>query len=89
MLGVTSSVGAAQVHSTSMAGGIMRMRKLERLPIPSGATVKLEPGGTHIMLAGLRERLVVGRQIELGLRFENSDKQKVGAHVRGSSGDDM
>ena len=38
LVGVTSSSGTADIHSTSMDGGIMRMRKLDRLPIPAGAT---------------------------------------------------
>jgi copper(I)-binding protein len=64
-----------------MAGGIMRMRKLHRLPLPARAPVKLEPGGTHVMLTGLREPLVAGGNIELRLRFEKSGERTVAVRV--------
>ena len=72
-----------------MAGRIMRMRKLDSLPIPAGSTVQLEPGGTHVMLTGLREPLVEGKTIELTLRFKTSPQQTVAAEIRGPSGDHM
>ena len=84
-----SSSGPADVHSTSMEGGIMRMRKLDRLPLPAGGTVKLEPGGTHVMLTGLSEPALAGGRIELILRFEKSQARKVAADVRDSSGEHM
>lgn len=88
LVGVSSSSGTAEVHSTSMDGGIMRMRKIDRLAIPAGETVKLEPGGTHVMLTGLRDPLVTGRTIELTLRFEKSTAQTIAAQIR-ASGDRM
>ena len=89
LLAVTSSSGTAEVHSMSTDGGIMRMRKLDRLPLPAGSTVKLEPGGTHVMLTGLDEPLVEGQRIELSLRFGKSPRRTVAAEVRNSSGDQM
>ena len=89
LIAVTSSSGIAEVHSTSMDEGIMRMRKLDGLPIPAGATVKLEPGGTHVMLTGLREPLLAGKQIQLMLRFTSSPPRTVAAEIRASSGDHM
>ena len=89
LVAVSSSSGTAEVHSTSMAGGIRRMRKLDSLPLPAGSTVKLEPGGTHVMLTGLREPLVEGKRIELTLRFRESAQQTVAAEIRASLGDHM
>lgn len=86
LVGVTSASGTAQVHSTSMEGGIMRMRALERLPIPSGEAVNLAPGGTHVMLTGLKAPLAAGDRLELTLRFEKSGKRTVAASVQPSSG---
>ena len=89
LTGVTSRNGTAELHSTSMDGGIMRMRKLDRLPVPAGATVRLEPGGAHVMLTGLREPLAAGQGVELTLRFEKSQQQTVAAEIRDPSGDRM
>ena len=86
---VTSSSGSAEIHTTSMDGGIMRMRKLSSLPVPRGATVSLEPGGTHVMLTGLREPLVAGQRVELTLRFEKSPQQTIAAEIRDPLGDQM
>lgn len=84
---ISTVAGSANVHSTSMAGGIMRMRKLERLAIPAGATVKLEPGGMHAMLTDLRQPLLAGDDIELSLRFEKAGQRTLTARVRDHSGD--
>lgn len=89
LVSVASSAGSAELHWTSMTGGIMRMRKLERLPIAAGETVTLEPGGTHLMLSGLREPLVPGARLELTLSFEKSRRQTIAAEVRNDSGGDM
>lgn len=89
LIGVSSSSGTAEVHSTSMDGGIMRMRKLQRLPIPAGTTVKLEPRGAHVMLTGLREPLLAGKHIQLTLRFTSSPPRTAAAEIRASSGDHM
>ncbi len=84
LIGVTSSSGPAAVHSTSMARGIMRMRQIDRLSLPAGATVRLEPGGTHLMLTELREPLGAGGNVELSLRFEKSPERNIVAIVHGS-----
>jgi copper(I)-binding protein len=89
LVGVSSRSGTAELHSTSTDGGIMRMRKLERLPIPARGSVKLEPGATHLMLTGLRDPLVSGEKVELALRFSRSPAQTVAAEIRGSAGDQM
>lgn len=84
LIAVAASSGPADLHSTSMAGGIMQMRQLDRLAVPAGATVKLEAGDTHLMLTELRQPLAAGGRIALSLRFDKSAERKVVAQVRGS-----
>ncbi len=88
LIGTSSSNGGAELHSVSLAGGVMRMRRLDRLAVPAGANVKLEPGGTHLMLTELREPLEPGATIELGLRFEKSGERSATARVR-AAGEQM
>ncbi len=64
------------------------MRRLDRLVVPAGAKVKLEPGGTHLMLTELREPLEPGAVIELGLSFEKSGERSATARVR-AAGEQM
>jgi len=75
-----SSEAARQVtvHSSSNEVGIARMRRLENgLAIPPGASVKLKPGGNHMMLEGLKAPLAVGESIRIALRFERSGEKIV------------
>lgn len=46
-----------EFHQTVIENDIARMEALESLVIPVGNTLELRPGGTHIMLSGLREDL--------------------------------
>ena len=74
LLGVSSEAARhAMLHSTSMDGGVMRMRHLsDGLAIPSKAAVELSPGRTHIMLTGLKQSLHSGQTITIRFDFERS-----------------
>ena len=51
----------------------MQMRKVEGgLPIDAGASLVLEPGGTHLMLVGLEDALNAGEQLLLTLEFDRA-----------------
>lgn len=79
-----SSPAAARVelHESRMDGGVMRMRKLDGLDLPAGASVTLAPGGTHLMLIGPTQPLVAGQAITLTLRFAHAPPQNVQLQVR-------
>ncbi|HWI76283.1 MAG TPA: copper chaperone PCu(A)C [Sphingomicrobium sp.] len=85
LLSVTSPAADASLHSTSMDNGVMRMRPLEGLDVPKDGTVELKPGGTHVMLMGLKQPLQSGATLELDLKFEKSGERKVTAEVRPAS----
>ena len=69
--GSTPVADALEIHSMSMAGGVMRMRPVEGgLPLPAGQAVSLAPaGGHHLMLAGLKHGLRPGDKVKAVLRF--------------------
>lgn len=85
LLTVSSPGADASLHSTSMDNGVMRMRPIEALDIPANGTVELKPGGTHVMLMGLKQPLQAGSALELDLKFEKSGERKVMAEVRPAS----
>ena len=91
LLSVASPAGDASLHSTSMESGVMKMRPLQGLMIRAGATVTLAPGGTHVMLMGLKHPLAAGSSIELDLKFRKSGERRVQAMVKaaGSEGEGM
>jgi copper(I)-binding protein len=66
-----------ELHQTRMDGGVMKMRRAERVDIPAGVTVRLEPGGLHMMLIGLKQPLAEGAKLPLVLRFEKAGEVKV------------
>lgn len=78
LVSVTSPAAArVEVHESSMAGGVMRMRKVDGVDLPAGATVALAPSGTHLMLIGPKQPLVAGQSIELKLAFAHAPAQIV------------
>jgi len=69
------AAGMVQVHEVSTdASGMTGMHPIERLDIPAGSTVTLEPGGYHLMVMGVDSELAVGALIELDLVFEHAGK---------------
>lgn len=83
---VSISGGSATLHSTSMDGGVMRMRPLDGIDVPANSSVELKPGGTHVMLMGLKAPLASGSSLPLTLRFDKSGDKQVSAEVRSASG---
>ena len=71
--GAVTGSGRSEVHATSNEGGIARMRPVEGgLEIKPGETVKLAPGGYHLMFMDLKGSFVDGELIEGTLRFEKA-----------------
>lgn len=62
---------SVMIHRTVMENGMMTMQHVPELHIPSRENVKLEPGGLHIMLMGLRRPLVAGDVFRMNLSFSN------------------
>jgi periplasmic copper chaperone A len=59
-----------QIHEMAVVNGIMQMRKLvDGLAIPASGSVMLKPGGYHVMLIGLKKRLIAGQTLPLTLTF--------------------
>jgi copper(I)-binding protein len=85
LLSVTSPAADASLHSSSIDNGVMRMRPLPALEIPANGAVELKPGGTHVMLMGLKQPLQAGTTLELDLKFEKSGERRVNAEVRPAS----
>ena len=77
----TDKAAMAMLHGNSQAGGIARMRMVESLALPPGGRVEMKPGGTHVMIDGLKAPLAAGERFELKLRFEKSGERTVPVNV--------
>ena len=77
LTGVKSAAAeTAEVHQMKMENGMMRMRAVPSLELPARKSVKLKPGGYHIMLFDLKQSLVTGQKLKLELTFEDAAKRK-------------
>jgi copper(I)-binding protein len=61
-----------EMHSSTVEGGVMRMRALPRIDLPAGQVVKLAPGGVHLMLVDLKQPLKAGDKVPLVLSVQPS-----------------
>ncbi len=71
----------AELHQHKMEDGVMRMRPLSELTVEPGQSVRLAPGGLHVMLMGLRHPLEVGDTFPLTLIFAQAGRVSVTATV--------
>jgi periplasmic copper chaperone A len=72
---------AVELHKMEMDGNVMRMRPVDGIDVPAGATVMLQPGGLHIMFIGLNKTLKAGDSFPMTLKFEKAGEVKVDVKV--------
>ena len=73
-----------QLHEMAVNNGVMTMRPLDKgLTIDPGKTVKLAPGGYHLMLLDLKSPLKQGDKVPVTLEFEKAGKVKLSFDVLG------
>ncbi len=65
------------------ANGVSRMSAIEALKLPSGETVTLAPGGMHLMLMALTEKLEEGTILPLTLTFASGAEIEISVPVFG------
>lgn len=76
--------GRVEIHEMAMDGSVMTMRPLDKgLVIDPGKTVKLAPGGNHLMLMDLKKPLKQGDKVPVTLQFEKAGKVNVLLDVQG------
>jgi copper(I)-binding protein len=79
----TPAAARAEIHTMSMEGGVMRMRKLaDGVALPAGKPVALKPGAEHLMLIGPKIALAPGAKVALTLRFKSAPPVTVTALVK-------
>ena len=85
MLRAASVKGAtsAMMHTTSADS----MQETLQIMVPSGETVKFEPGGTHVMAMGLADTVVAGSKADVTLTFVGGLTATFPAEVR-AAGDE-
>lgn len=89
VVGASSPVfHAIEMHQTEIREGIARMVEQERLEIPAGGRLVLEPGGYHLMLMGAMQPVRAGDTVEIVLRLADGGQVSVAVPVRKAGADD-
>lgn len=83
LIGVESKVAdTASLHAMTRDGDVMKMRPVEGgVAVPANGHVVLAPGGRHIMLIGLHNRLAKGSAFPLTLIFERAGRVEIEAVI--------
>jgi periplasmic copper chaperone A len=78
------AAGKIEIHEMATVDGVMKMRPLDKpLAIEPGKTVKLAPGGYHLMLQELKGPFKEGEKVPVTLQFEKAGKVNVSLDVQG------
>ncbi len=90
LIGVETDISRiAEIHTTIMEEGMMKMRRIEKVRIPPNGKVEFKPMGKHIMLIDLKRPIREGEKVNVILIFEKSGrielevpvKRKMGMHM--------
>jgi copper(I)-binding protein len=83
IIGVRSPLASmAMIHETRLTGAQSSMRPREELVVGAGETVRLAPGGLHVMLHDLSQALKPGDAVPLVLLIKGGATLAVTARVR-------
>ena len=83
LVGITSPVAdRAEIHEMKMDKDIMTMRALPSLRLGAGKSLRLSPGGFHIMLFGLHQQVEAGDSVPLTLMIEDGLKRRTPVIVK-------
>jgi copper(I)-binding protein len=92
--GTSPVAGALELHQTSESkgsmgsmsgmsmGGVVSMHPVAFVAVGAHSTVKLAPGGYHIMLVGLHHDLLAGQTFPVRLHFAHAGWVTVSVQVR-------
>lgn len=79
--GSTPDAEKVEIHNHIKDGDVMRMRRVDGVDIPAKGSVKLAPGGYHVMLMGLKAPLLEETVIPLTLTFEQAGDVEIEAVI--------
>lgn len=70
-----------ELHVHKHENGVMRMVKVDHIPVAAHGETVVKPGGYHLMLFGLKQKLHLGDKLPLVLTFERAGEIRATAEV--------
>ena len=62
-----------ELHLMRMENGVMEMRELKQIVLPKGKTIRMEPGGLHVMFIDLKQPIRAGQKVPMTLIVRGAD----------------
>ncbi|MBF0123792.1 MAG: copper chaperone PCu(A)C [Magnetococcales bacterium] len=85
---ITSPLFAkTELHETIQKDGVAMMQARKQFVIPARKTMKLQPGGYHIMLLNPQQPLRAGDKVPLAILLDNGSKIALDVEVHPASHD--
>lgn len=79
----SNAADIVEIHeSFKNENGMIGMRAVDYVVIPSKSEIKFMPGGFHVMLIDTKKNLKIGDTVNVTLRFKHSKEIKLKATVR-------
>lgn len=75
-------IDAVETHTHVMDNGVASMRPVDGIEVAPGGSAVLEPGGLHLMLMGVQEKLVEGGTVPVTLVFEKAGEVSLDLPIR-------
>jgi len=84
LTGGTADFASVEIHEMTKEGAVMKMTEMKNgLHIPAHGTIRLAPGGYHVMFTHLTKPLVKGEKVTATLNFEHAGPIAVEFPVQG------
>jgi copper(I)-binding protein len=78
----TPAAERVEFHVQVQEGDVLKMREVKDFGVPARQRLTLRPGGSHLMLVGLKQPLVKGARVPLTLRFERAGELQIELEVQ-------
>jgi copper(I)-binding protein len=76
------AAGRVELHNMRVENGVMKMSPVDGIELPAGQSIKLAPGGNHVMLIDLKRELKQGETVPVVLMIESPDKKRQTIEVK-------
>jgi len=82
----SAAAKTVELHEHVNVDGMMQMRQIPKIDIPAAGTTMLQPGGLHVMLIGLTQKLKAGENVTITLNFSDGESITLEAPVKKVAG---